>query len=116
MTAPRYQSADQQVTSTTPEIVDLWDEITAAGTEPFPCTGTGHTHRWLRFKPNGVREEAQVLVSETGVVEVSEQAMEVLLREAGYLLADPEAVELAAEKRRSWARSRLQDALNRRAR
>lgn len=88
--------------------------------KPSSCTGQAHEHRWLRFGSTGEREEAVILVSGAGLVSVSEQLMEQLLGDGGWVLADPDPVEEAAAKRLAWARSRLQDglnaALNRRAR
>lgn len=84
--------------------------------EPWSCTGTAHEHRWIRFGRNGEREEAVVLVDADGHVDASEQLMAQLLADAGYAQHDPDPVEVEAAKRRSWARSRLQEALNRRAR
>lgn len=80
--------------------------------EPFSCTGTGHTHRWLRFGRNGEKQTVVIDVNAAGLVVCSEQAIVELLREAGFEHHDPDRVEESASARLSWARSRVQDQLN----
>lgn len=86
--------------------------MTEQQTEPSSYTGTFHTHRWLRFGPDGQRDVAEIRVFSDGLVHISEQAINQLLVDAGFSQRDPDPVEVAAAKRLSWARSRLQDGLN----
>lgn len=81
--------------------------------EPSPCTGTAHEHRWLRFGKAGERYDLLIDVAADGTVTMSERAAEQLIRDAGYTQHDPDRVEVEARKRLDWARSRLQEALNR---
>lgn len=87
--------------------------------EPSPCIGE-HEHRWLWFGAKGERDEVLFTVDPDGAVTLTEADLEQLLRRAGYKPHDPDPIEIAATRRRDWARSRLQDglnaALNRRAR
>lgn len=71
-----------------------------------------HDHRWLWFGATGERDEFAFTVV-GGVVVVPEAELVQLLRRAGYKPADPDPVESAWLRRREWARSRLQDSLNR---
>lgn len=72
-------------------------------------------HRWFKFNLDGRKQGIRLQV-ENGRVELSVETVELLLREAGYEQHDPDPVEQAWQRRREAARSRLQDALNRRAR
>lgn len=91
-------------------------ELPERPVEPSSCTGTPHRHRWIRFGRDGDRDEVLVEIQADGTVTFSEQAIALVLKQAGFVIADPNAVESAAARRLEWARSRLMDTLNRRAR
>lgn len=85
----------------------LFDVPTAPPVEPYSCTGQPHEHRWLRFGPLGQRDEVQVFVDADGHVDCSEQALAVLLRDAGYQQQDPDAVETRTRRLRDRLHARL---------
>lgn len=94
----------------------LFDLPDPAPVEPYSCTGDAHSHRWLKFGRLGEKLGIVVDVAADGTVTISEQALDDLLKAGGFERHDPDLAEQANAKRKSWARSRLQDALNRGAR
>lgn len=76
----------------------------------------GTKQRWFKFHADGRKDGIRLEVLDDGLVQLPIESLTLLLQEAGYEQHEPDPVEQAWQRRREAARSRLQDALNRRAR